>query len=46
MKERTRLIVRLLATMGLMVLMTAAVAIEQAKINCIGGVCEGTRATI
>ena len=44
MKEQTRLIVRLLATMGLMVLMTAAVAIAQAKINCTGGVCEGTQA--
>jgi RTX calcium-binding nonapeptide repeat (4 copies) len=44
MKEQTRPIVRLLATMGLMILMTAAVAIAQTKINCTGGVCEGTQA--
>ena len=43
MKEQTRLIVRLLVTMGLMVLATMGVAIAQAQIICTGGMCEGTQ---
>jgi Ca2+-binding RTX toxin-like protein len=42
-KGRTRLIVRLLAPMGLMVMLTAGVALAQAQIICTGGVCEGTQ---
>jgi Ca2+-binding RTX toxin-like protein len=44
MKGRTKLIARLLAAMGLMVVLTAGVAIAQAQIICTGGVCEGTQA--
>jgi hypothetical protein len=41
MKGRTKLLVTLLATMGLMVVLTAGVAIAQAQITCTGGVCKG-----
>jgi RTX calcium-binding nonapeptide repeat (4 copies) len=44
MMGRRRLIVGLLATIGLMVVLTAGVAIAQTQINCRGGVCEGTQA--
>lgn len=43
MKGRTKLLVTLLATMGLTVVLTAGVAIAQAQITCTGGVCEGTQ---
>jgi hypothetical protein len=43
MMGRRRLIVGLLATMGLMVVLMAGVAIAKEQINCRGGVCEGTQ---
>ena len=45
MKGRTKLLVTLLARMGLMVVLTAGVAIVQAQITCTGGVWRELRPT-
>jgi hypothetical protein len=43
MKGRTKVMVRLLATMVPMVVLTAGIAIAQAQIICTGRLCEGTQ---